>query len=280
MSALAFRDVGFTYPLASRPALDGLTLELRAGEVTWITGALGAGCSTLLLVAAGFAPRLTGGTRRGEVRALDTDPATASEALLGRIAYVSASPAAQLSGVAETVFEEVAFGPANLAWPRERIGTAVDAALARLGLTHLAARDPATLSGGELQRTVLAALLALTPGLWLLDEPASALDAPSTARVRALLREEAARGAGVVVVTEDPEFGLGVADRLVVVRDGRVALDGTPDALLRGAEFWDAGATGPALAALARDAEILAAVSALEPPYPLSEAEALDRWRR
>ena len=77
------------------------------------------------------------------------------------MALVLPSPATQLSGIAETVAQEVAFAPANLGWPRERIHEGVAGALAALDISHLANRDPGTLSGGEMQRTVIAAMLVL-----------------------------------------------------------------------------------------------------------------------
>lgn len=275
MTALEFQKVTFSYPGAERPALNGCTLVARAGTVTWLTGALGAGTSTALLVAAGLAPRHTGGRRDGTVRALGHDPAdpAAQRALAGRVALVLASPATQLSGIAETVWQEVAFAPANLGWPIARIRAAVDGALAALGIAHLAERDPATLSGGELQRTVLAAMHALAPDLWLLDEPASALDAEGRAALGRLLRAEAARGAVVVVASEDADGMAGIADRLVVFREGRAVREGAPDDLLRGEEIWEAGAGSTTIAELARAAGVPGS-------RPLTVEEGVARWRR
>jgi len=200
VNALHFEHAGFTYPGASTPALRDASWRAAHGAVTWLTGALGAGTSTALLVAAGLAPRHTGGERTGEVLTLGLDPAlpASAAALGGRVALVLSSPAAQLSGIAETVAQEVAFAPANLGWPRARIHEQVAAALDALGIAHLASRDPATLSGGEMQRTVIAAMLVLQPELWLLDEPTSALDAAGRTLVHSLLRSEASRGAAVV----------------------------------------------------------------------------------
>jgi energy-coupling factor transporter ATP-binding protein EcfA2 len=277
MSAVRVEHLTFRYAGHAPPVLRDLSLQCRVGEVTWLTGAPGAGCSTLLLVLAGVAPRLTGGALTGTVRVLERDPAQAGQAA-GRIAHLSTSPGAQLSGVADTVFDEVAFGPANLGWPRTRIEVAVRGALDRMGLTHLARRDPGTLSGGELQRVVLAALTALVPQVWLLDEPVSALDAASTKRTVELLRAEAARGATVVVAAEDAEFGLAVADRMVVLRDGAVVLDGRPDELLRSDEALAAGAAEVSLVALARAAFAIHPSPLVGPPYPLTDAEAVQRW--
>ncbi|HEU4700344.1 MAG TPA: ABC transporter ATP-binding protein [Gemmatimonadales bacterium] len=271
--ALALEGATFRYPGAERDALDRVTLALEPGRVHWLFGPLGAGCSTLLLAAAGLAPRLTGGTLTGRLATLGADPQAAEgrRALAGRVALVTPSPALQLSGIGATVFEEVAFAPANLGWPIGRIRTAVGEALARFEVAHLVERAPAQLSGGEQQRVVLAAMAALAPALWLLDEPAGALDAAGRRRVAEVLREEAARGAAVVIASEDADLLVDVADRLVVLAEGRVVADGAPRALLAGDAIWTEGPGSTSVAALARGAGLAA-------PHPLTVAEGVARW--
>jgi len=275
VTALAFDEAGFTYPGAAAPALAQCTFAAEAGAITWLTGPLGAGTSTALLLAAGLAPRHTGGHRSGAVRTLGVDPAEpgAPAILGGRVALVLSSPAAQLSGIAETVAQEVAFAPANLGWPRERIHSAVDRAMEALGIAHLAARDPSTLSGGEMQRVVLAAMLVLRPALWLLDEPTSALDSAGRALLHDILRSEAARGAAVVVASEDADGLYAVADRLVVLSGGCAVLDGAPQDLLRGDAVWDAGVGSTTIGTLAR-------VAGVDAPRPLTVDEGVARWTR
>lgn len=275
MSALEFREVDFTYPGGESPALRRCSLTAARGAITWLTGALGAGTSTALLVAAGLAPRHTAGVRRGAVLALDRDPADPEghAALRGRVALVLASPATQLSGIAETVEQEVAFAPANLGRPRERIHAGVATALTALEIRHLAARDPSTLSGGEMQRVVIASMLVLEPELWLLDEPTSALDEAGRLLVHRLLRVEAARGAAVVIASEDADGLRGVADRLLVFDLGAPVVEGSPDAILRGDPIWAAGAASTPIAALAHAAGTPA-------PRPLSVEEGVALWSR
>ncbi len=280
MSLGRLEDVRFRYPGEAAEALAGVSLPLEPGHVTWLTGALGSGCTTTLLVAAGLAPRVTGGERSGTVEVLGVDPGSteAAAVLAGQVAFVTATPAVQLSGVATTVREEVAFAPANLGWARDRIRSAVDRSLERLGVAHLAARDPGTLSGGEQQRVVLAAMLAVAPRLWLLDEPASALDAQGRGALYQLLAEVAREGAAVVVASEDADGLAPVADRLHVVRDGVIALSGEPGPLLAGEQIWSCGAGSTAVAELARMAGRLHADPRLAFPYPITVDEAVRRW--
>lgn len=267
MSTLALRALRIRYPAQSHWAVDGITLELASGAITWLTGALGSGTSTLLLAMAGLAPRLTGGERSGEVLLDGRDVATLAPLPSG-IAYLGPTPALQFSGIAATVRDEVAIGPMNLGWPVERIRAVADDAMQRLGVAHLADRAPRALSGGEQQRVLLAALAATAPTLWLLDEPFSALDTAGRTRVQQWLRDLAASGATVVVACDEADTMVEVADRLVVLQHGTVALDGAPAALLGGDAMLATGAA-------TTDAATLAAAAMMPTPRPLQPASLL-----
>lgn len=266
MTALTTAQLRLRYPAQSTWAVDEVTLGINAGEITWLTGALGAGTSTLLLALAGLAPRLTGGERSGAVHFGDADPATLAP-LPDGIAYLGPTPALQLSGIGRTVRDEIAIGPMNLGWPVARLRAAVQDALDQMGIGHLADRAPRELSGGEQQRMLLAALAVTTPRLWLLDEPFSALDAAGRAHVGGWLRELAAGGATVVITCDEADTMRPLADRLIVMQQGRVALDGAPDALLAGDALAETGAATTEAATLAALADITA-------PRPL-DAETL-----
>jgi energy-coupling factor transporter ATP-binding protein EcfA2 len=261
------RGLRMRYPAQKSWALDGIDLDIVPGAVTWLAGALGSGTSTLLLALAGLAPRLTGGDRHGTVTGDAKDVALATPLRLG-IAYLGPSPSLQISGIARTVRDEIAVGPMNLGMPREKIGRAVASGMQQLHLDHLAERAPGAISEGETQRLLLAALLAASPRAWLLDEPFSALDHASTGHVQHLLRAQAAAGATVVVACDDADAMLDVADRLIVMQHGRIALDGAPRVLLAGDAILATGAGTTDVATLARAAGIAA-------PRPLTRAQLL-----
>lgn len=281
MSAVQLNAVTFRYGAATRDALSGVSLSIASGTICWIYGRAGAGASTLLLVAAGLAPRFTGGELSGGVRLLDEDPASneGRRRLRGRMAYVTSAPDLQLSGIAETVREEVAFGPANLGWPVERIREATALALERLAIQSLAERRPASLSGGEKQRVVIASLLALAPDAWLIDEADSALDVAGRRLVTGILRSERDRGSAIVVARDEPDAMAGLADRVILLEEGMVAYDGAPRALLESEQAWSRGPGGTAAGALARAAHALHPHPRLAVPYPIGVDEALARWR-
>jgi energy-coupling factor transporter ATP-binding protein EcfA2 len=259
MSALALDRVTFHYPATRTPALADVSLAVDRGEIVSVIGNSGAGASTLLLVAGDLVPRVLGGELTGTVTRT------------GRSALLLPTPWTQVSGMAFSVRDEVAFGPANLGWPLERITAAVTQALERVDASHLAARDPATLSGGELQRVILAGILAMQPEVLLLDEPTAELDPAGAVAVWRLLRELADEGTAVVVATSDLDALPDVADRLVWLAGGRVRALGPARAVLADAALWsDDGPGSTAVAAAWRRARLTG-------PPPLTVPEALER---
>ncbi|MBD3778303.1 MAG: ATP-binding cassette domain-containing protein [Micrococcales bacterium] len=194
---------------APEPVLREVDLELRAGEVVALVGANGAGKSTLLACLAGLLPPLAGvvvGSRAG---------------------LVPQNPEHQLAG--RTVREEVAVGLP----PGPATDARVAAALARFGLTGLADRDPHRLSGGEQRRLSLAAMLVHDRAVLLADEPTFGLDRHGSAAVLGALTDEARAGRAVLLTCHDLRAVASVADRVLVLAEGRLVADLDPLGLLR-----------------------------------------------
>jgi energy-coupling factor transport system ATP-binding protein len=261
VTRLALEGVTFRYPATDAPALVDVSLEVAGGEVVALVGSVGAGASTLLLVAGDLAPRVVGGRLEGRVT-FDGD---------GPRGIVLPTPWTQLSGMAFTVWDEVAFGPANLGLPRDEIVRQVDGAIARLGLEVFASRDPTTLSGGELQRVIVAGIVAMRPTLLLLDEPTAELDAAGARALWELVRALANEGTAILLATSDLDGLPAVADRVLWLDHGRVATSG-PAALLASEEIIAAN-LGTTVATVWRAGELPA-------PYPLTVAHAVQRWER
>jgi energy-coupling factor transporter ATP-binding protein EcfA2 len=264
--------VSFRYPGAAFDALREVTFECAPGCVHLVTGPLGAGCSTLLQVIAGLAPHVTGGSRSGSVVTLGRDPAGSERHdLAGRIGLLLPTPWTQLSGMAYTVAEEVAFGPANLGWDRERIRQAVDEALRLVALERVAARDPRTLSGGELQRVMFAAVIAMDPEVCLLDEPAMELD-PAGAEALYAHLPVLARERTVILATTDLDRAVSAAGRVILLDGGAVIGDGNPAEILGTPRAVETGAT----TTVAR----IASLAGADLTYPLTVAAAVERFSR
>lgn len=265
---LQLRGVGYRYPGMARPAILDVDLDLGPGEIVGLTGASESGKTTLCLVVSGLAPRVVGGRIRGTValdgETVDTWP---MHRLGGRIGIAFQNPTSQLSQVASTVFEEVAFGPMNLGVPRDEVVARTWAALAALRIEPLAERDPRRLSGGQQQLVAMAGLLAMRPAHLVLDEPTAQLDPAGTRLVAEAIERLAADGASILVAEQKTDLLIAVASRAVVLEAGRIALAGPAGEVLADPRLRQLGVGEPALVRLARMAR-----EARVDPAPIREA--------
>ena len=244
---LVLEGVRYRYAGARASALDGVDLVVEAGRVTGVVGANDAGKSTLCLVAAGLAPGVIGGHLAGRVvvAGVETTQARPHE-LAQRCGILFQNPATQLSGTAATAWEEVAFGPRNLALPLDEVVERVEGALAALGISGLADRDPGRLSGGEAQLVALASILALRPACLVLDEPTSQLDPHGTRLVgEALGRVARELGAAILVVEHKTAILARLANEVVVLAAGRVVRAGPAAEVLDDAQLEGLGVEPP-----------------------------------
>jgi energy-coupling factor transporter ATP-binding protein EcfA2 len=230
---LSLRAVSYRYPGAKHDVLHGIDLDLVEGTVTGLVGPAEAGKSTLCLVAGGLAPRVVGGRLTGQV---GIDGASVALWPMHQMAQEVVTgvqdPAGQLSLIAETVAEEVAFGPANLGLPRDEIEERVETALRLTGTEALRERDPVRLSGGQQQLVVVAGLLAMRPRYLVLDEPVAHLDAAGARRVLGAVRAAADAGAAVLLAEQRVAELVGVADSIMVVAAGNIVARGRPSDVL------------------------------------------------
>lgn len=244
---LTLESVGYRYAGARQPSLHEVSLDLHDGEVVGLVGASESGKTTLCLVASGLAPRTVGGRLYGRLLldGADVEP-LAMDQLAARVGIAFASPATQLSGVAGTVYEEVAFGPMNLGLPLPEVIERTDAALSSLHIEALANREPARLSGGQQQLVALAGLLALHPAHLILDEPTAQLDPAGTAMVADALARLADHGASILVAEHKTDLLAMICSRVVVLEAGRVVIDGPAREVLGDPRLAELGVAPPA----------------------------------
>jgi energy-coupling factor transporter ATP-binding protein EcfA2 len=227
-SRIRARGWGWHHAGRDAPALAGLDLDVDPGERVLLLGPSGAGKSTLLAALAGVLGGDEEGDEAGELLIDGAHPSSRR----GLAGLVLQDP--QANTIMSRVGDDVAFGCENLAVPRDEIWSRVRAALDAVGLDVDLERSTAALSGGQRQRLALAGVIAMRPGLLLLDEPTANLDPPGVVEVRdAVARVTAETSATLVVVEHRVDTWLPVVDRVVVLEPGGgVAADGSPHAVL------------------------------------------------
>ena len=211
-------------------ALAAVSLSVEPG-LTAVAGPSGGGKSTLLRLLNGLVPHFHGGTISGQVTVGGLDAFRAPTATLARhVGFVFQDPEAQF--VRALVEDEVAFALENTATPRPVIVARVEEAMASAGISALAGRTIDSLSGGERQRVAIASALALRPGILALDEPTSQLDPPGARLVLEACARTAAAGTAVIISEHRVGALVHLADRLAVMRSGRLVGPGPIDSML------------------------------------------------
>lgn len=244
-AAVEVRGWGWRHASRLAWALRDVTLRIEPGERVLLLGASGAGKSTLLHGLAG----VLGGDEEGESEGallIDGVPATSAR---GRVGLVLQDPDSQV--ILARVGDDVAFGCENLGLPRDEIWHRVGSALDAVGLDVPWDRPTKALSGGQKQRLALAGSLAMQPGLLLLDEPTANLDPEGVIEVRdAVERMLRAQSATLVVVEHRLDVWLPLIERVIVIGEGGVIADGSPDEVLRaqGRRLAEAGVWVPGIA--------------------------------
>jgi len=223
--------VSFSYAGAGEPSLRDIDFRLAAGELVVIMGASGAGKSTLARCLNRAVPSYHAGALTGEVWIDGVERGDADvAALAGVVALVTQDFESQL--LSTNVALEVAFGLEQLGVPRDEMRARVALALEMVGLGGFDRRDPSTLSGGEKQRLSIAAVLAMRPRLIVFDEPTTDLDPQGKREIFGVLRGLRDEGIGIVLIEHEPE-ACRAADRLVLLRAGRIVADAAPGEVLR-----------------------------------------------
>jgi cobalt/nickel transport system ATP-binding protein len=239
-AVLEFEADAVRYEYERVAALQGLTLRVRAGERITLLGANGSGKSTLLRLMDGLHFACAGALRfRGEAlteEAMEDDGFAMS--FRRRVGMVFQNPDIQLFN--PTVFDEVAFGPLQLGWPREEILERVHATLEWIGAEHLKDRAPYRLSGGEKKRVAIASVIVLDPDVLLLDEPTAALDPRSQSQVIELLESWNNGQKTIITATHQLEILGEISGRAVVLEHGAVVADATPAEVLANTELLEA----------------------------------------
>lgn len=252
------------------PSLYQINFSASRGEVIAVIGANGSGKSTLCHALVGLIPHYFVGFHEGSVTVANQATNTVSVGELSQtIGLVFQNPFNQLSYTTETVREELAFGLGHRGMERDQMLSKIAQVAETTRITELLERNPLELSGGQVQRVALAAALIVEPEIIVLDECTTQLDPIGSQQIMETVKRLNKNGMTVIMVDHDMERVAELADRIIVLHQGQLVLQGTPQEVFSSADLGDYGLSIPDYYAITRN--YLAA------PAVLTEAEAISR---
>ena len=228
MDSIQITNLTYKYPISEEPVLRNINLNVKKGELCAIIGANGSGKTTLCNAIRGFVPKFYKGEISGEiiVNGKDVQKEEIGSTALD-IGFVFQNPFTQISGIAKTVFEELAYGLENMGIEREIIIRRVEETMRMTKIEEFRDRNPFQLSGGQQQRVALAAILVMGQPVLVIDEPTSQLDPQSTDDVFEVIKLMKSMGKTIVLVEHKMEQIAEYADHVVVLNKGEVVMEGT-----------------------------------------------------
>lgn len=229
MDSIQIKNLTYRYPTSEADVLKDVSFTVKKGELCAIVGANGSGKTTLCNAIRGFVPKFYKGEISGEVlvngRDVKEDP-DGENAL--EIGFVFQNPFTQISGIASTVYEELAYGLENMGVEPEEIRQRIERIMELTKIQEFRDRDPYQLSGGQQQRVALAAILVMDQDVLVIDEPTSQLDPQSTDDVFEIIKLMKSMGKTIVLVEHKMEQIAEYADQIIVLDGGQVVMEGTP----------------------------------------------------
>ena len=235
---VSIKDLKFRYRGEKELALDGISLDIAKGEFLVIMGASEAGKSTLAACFNGLIPHYMRGAIKGEVIIQGTNTADSSVPKLAEnVGIVFQDFEAQLFST--NVELEIAFGPENFAVPREEIGRRIEENLKYVGLEEFRNRPPFTLSGGQKQKLAIASVLAMQPTILVMDEPTTDLDPISKQGIFDITNQLRQRDDITLIVVEHETEEALHADRIALIKDGKLVQVGTIQEILKQVELLE-----------------------------------------
>lgn len=244
------KNVTYTYPLADEPSIRNVSLNIEEGKFYGVVGENGSGKTTLCAILRGFAPSFYQGDIEGEVLVYGKPIGEYGGELATKIGYVFQNPFTQISGVKETVFEEVAYGLENFGVPVEEIVERVEEIMKLTHIDSLAEKNPLELSGGQMQRVALASVLVLEPDILIIDEPTSQLDPQGTESVFEIIKMMKDKKKTIILVEHKIDLIAEYADEVLVLRGGKLIAGGDKAQVLSDISLMEQGVQLPQVAIL------------------------------
>ena len=233
MGYFKLENVSYQYPLENRKVLKNINLDIKKGEFWAVIGKNGSGKTTLCSILRRFVPDFYKGELTGKITLEGKELKEYSQKeIVQKIGFVFQNPFTQISGVKNTVFEEIAYGLENLGLEREVIISEVEKILKLLEIEKLRDRNPYDLSGGQKQRVALASIIAMDPDILVIDEPTSQLDPKGTEDIFKIINLMANEGKTIILVEHKLELIAEYAQNILVLDKGEIILSGKAEEVL------------------------------------------------
>jgi hypothetical protein len=252
MCYFKLEDVSYKYPLEDREILKNINLDIKKGEFWAVIGKNGSGKTSLCNVLRRFVPDFYKGELKGKItlEGKELKDYSAKE-IVQKVGFVFQNPFTQISGVKETVFEEIAFGLENLALDAEYIRKRVEETLKLLHIEELRNKNPYELSGGQGQKVALASIIAMDPEIMVIDEPTSQLDPKGTEEIFEIIDILKKEGKTIILVEHKLELIAEYAEKVMVLDEGEMILSGNTEDVLKNKILMEKEIGIPQYAALA-----------------------------
>jgi len=249
MSYIELRDVSYRYPYTKKKALRNINCRFEKGGFYGIIGQNGGGKTTLCNVVRGLVPHFYKGDLTGEVMIDGTDVREWNTGeLSAKIGFVFQNPFTQISGIKETVFEEVAMGLENMGVEKSRMIRSVLEVCERLKILDLLDKNPNELSGGQRQRVAFASIIAMDSETLVIDEPTSQLDPQGTEDVFAIIDTLKQSHKTIILVEHKVNLIAQYCDEVIVMENGRIVYNDVTSTVLANKDLGEHGANMPRVA--------------------------------
>ncbi|MBM4761243.1 ABC transporter ATP-binding protein [Bacillus sp. B15-48] len=233
MSYISIKNLTYKYPTSKQDILTDINLEIEKGKLYSLIGGNGSGKTTLCNAIRGYIPHFYKGKLQGELLIQGKDIREWEMGDLAKqIGFVFQNPFTQISGIKDTVFEEIAYGLENLGVDVPTIREKVEWVLDLLNIQHLRDNNPNEMSGGQKQRVAFASIIVMEPDILVIDEPTSQLDPDGTEEIFKIIEILKNSGKTIILVEHKIELIAQYSDYIVLLKDGQIKMQGkTKDVL-------------------------------------------------
>ncbi len=246
MDYIKIQGLKYRYPNTSTLALDDLTLEINKGEFIGVIGENGAGKSTFCQALLGLVPNFYKGAYGGSVYIDGINVKEQSiDTVCRKVGLVFQNPFNQVTGIKDTVYEEIGFGLENLGIEKEEMHRRIQKSMKLLGIEKYKDRAPYDLSGGQMQRMALASIVAMQPEVIVLDEPTSQLDPQGSEEVFQAVKNLSQEGITIIMVEHKMEKIASYCDRILLLHQGRCIDYNTPQQIFSRTDLHSFGIQPP-----------------------------------